>query len=116
MGLARFKLATTRPVVGEMVRVESELETEVTAPLGELVAITRPVGSAARKVPAAVARPEIVWFVVVALLATSEDEYKFVEVELVVVAFRAVKFCKVVEPITRRSPLLLKVEVAVPPK
>ena len=101
LGLVRFKLATTTPVVGEMVRVESELETEVTAPLGELVAITRPVGSAARKVPAAAARPEIVWFVVVAE---------------VVVAFRAVKFCKVVEPITRRSPLLLKVEVAVPPK
>ena len=49
--------ATTRPVVGEMVRVLSEFETEVTAPVGEVVAMTRPVGSAAKNEPAAVARP-----------------------------------------------------------
>ena len=40
LGLVRFKLATTVPVVGEMVSVESLLETEVTAPAGVVVAIT----------------------------------------------------------------------------
>src|ERR1035437_8809714 len=36
--------------------------------------------------------------VVVALPAMSEDEYRFVEVELVVVLLRPVKFCSVDEP------------------
>ena len=43
-------------------------------------------------------------------------EASAVVVALVVVAFLAVKFCKVVEPTTKRSPLVLKVEVARPPK
>ncbi len=42
-------------------------------------------------------------------------EKKFVEVALVEVELRAVKFCSVVEPTTRRSPDELMVEVAVPP-
>ena len=39
-----------------------------------------------------------------------------VVVALVVVELTAVKFWRVVEPITNRSPAELKVEVAVPPK
>lgn len=43
----RFKDATTAPVVGEMVNVESEFDTEVTAPdpvpQAALVGVTRPV-------------------------------------------------------------------------
>ena len=41
-------------------------------------------------------------FVVVALPAVREDEYRFVEVELVVVLFTPVKFCKVEEASSRR--------------
>ena len=40
---------------------------------------------------------------------------KLVEVALVEVEFEAVKFCKVEEPMTRRSPDELMVVVAVPP-
>ena len=42
-------------------------------------------------------------------------EKKLVEVALVEVEFEAVKFCKVEEPMTRRSPDELMVVVAVPP-
>ena len=45
-----------------------------------------------------------------------EEMARLVVVAAVVVASFPVKFCKVVEPTTRRSPEELMVEVAVPPK
>src|SRR3990167_2089003 len=66
----------------------------------------------------ALKRPETYRPVVVAFVVVGVKPGKFWGVVggLVVVACKAVKFWRVVEPTTRRSPLLLKVEVAVPPK
>ena len=51
----------------------------------------------------------------VASPATSEDEYKFVEVELVPVALTKVKFCIVDELLTKRLPKVARLEIVAVP-
>ena len=99
LALPRLSEATTKPVLGEMVKVESELETEVTAPAGVLVAITLPAEFTARKVPAGVPRLVMAKLVVVA----------FVEVELTIVRFVIV----LVALFARIPPLMVARPVAV---
>ena len=67
-----------------------------------VVACTTPL--VAKSVPLKVPMPKVVVVALVksALLATSEDENRFVEVELVVVEFLAVKSWKVEDPVTKR--------------
>ena len=60
--------------------------------------------------------PDTWRLVVVAPVKTAEVAKRLVEVASVVVDFSPVKFWRVVEPTTKRSPVELMVVVAVPPK
>ena len=112
---------TTNDLKGEEVAERKSPETESSSVLPK----EAPESSVSQpKVPPAqvktlsvwqVARPAPLKEAVNKLEEEAVVEKKLVEVALVEVDCRAVKFCKVVEPTTKRSPEVLMVEVAEPP-
>ena len=116
LALPRLSEATTKPVLGEMVKVPlASAVTEVTAPAGVEVAMTVPAEFTARKVPAGVPRLVMAKLVVVALVEVLFTIVKLVMVEVALLT--RIPPLKVERPETPRAdkvPTLVSEEAVTP--